>query len=66
MAGCKHIIAVDRLQERIDVAKEVFGATHGLNTADIIDLTAAMKEIAGGRGPTVVIESKPSSREHFK
>lgn len=57
IAGCKQIIAVDRVQERIDMAKEVFGATDGLNTSGLTDLTAAMKSVAGGRGPNVVIES---------
>lgn len=49
---------MDKVQDRIDLAKSVFGATHGLNTSGVADLTAAMKEIAGGRGPTVVIESE--------
>lgn len=61
IAGCKQIIAVDKVQERIDLAKNVFGATHGLNTSGLTDLTAAMKDIAEGRGPTVVIESKFST-----
>ncbi|KAF2158816.1 hypothetical protein M409DRAFT_61323 [Zasmidium cellare ATCC 36951] len=57
IAGCKRIVAVDKVQERIDLAKDVFGATHGLNTTDLTDLTAAMKDISGGRGPNVVIET---------
>ncbi|CZT14415.1 related to zinc-containing long-chain alcohol dehydrogenase [Ramularia collo-cygni] len=57
IAGCKQIIAVDKVQERIDLAKNVFGATHGLNTTGLTDLTQAMREIAAGRGPTVVIET---------
>ena len=40
------------------MAKEVFGATDGLNTSGLTDLTAAMKSVAGGRGPNVVIESE--------
>lgn len=39
------------------MAKELFGATDGLNTTDLTDLTAAMKEVSGGRGPDVVIET---------
>ncbi|KXS95737.1 hypothetical protein AC578_5296 [Pseudocercospora eumusae] len=57
IAGCKRIVAVDKNQERIDMAIELFGATDGLNTTDLTDLTAAMKEISGGRGPNVVIET---------
>ena len=58
IAGCKRIVAVDRVQERIDLAKSVFGATDGLNTTDLTDLTAAMREVCGGRGANVVIESR--------
>ena len=61
IAGCEQIIAVDRVDERIDTAKNVFGATHGLNTTGVEDLTAKMKEIAQGKGPTVVIESESNS-----
>lgn len=50
-------MAVDKVQSRIDLAKEVFGATHGLNTTGLADLTAAMREVSGGRGPSVVIET---------
>lgn len=58
IAGCKQIIAVDKNQARIDIAIAQFGATHGLNTSGLEDLTAAMKHIAGGRGPNIVVESK--------
>ncbi|SMY29819.1 unnamed protein product [Zymoseptoria tritici ST99CH_1A5] len=57
IAGCKSIIAVDRVESRIEEAKSLFGATHGLNTTGIEDLAAALKEITGGRGPNVVIET---------
>ncbi|KAK4609346.1 Aryl-alcohol dehydrogenase [Fulvia fulva] len=57
IAGCKQIIAVDKNQARIDIAIAQFGATHGLNTSGLEDLTAAMKHIAGGRGPNIVVET---------
>lgn len=57
IAGCKQIIGVDKNQDRLDVAQSIFGTTHSLNTTDLSDLTSAMKEIAGGRGPTVVVET---------
>lgn len=54
--GCKKIIAVDRVDSRLELAKTL-GATHTYNTTGAEDLTKALKEAAGGRGPTCVIES---------
>lgn len=55
--SCAQIIAVDLIQSRIDLAQKSFGATHGLNTTGVTDLEAALREITGGKGPTVVIDS---------
>ncbi|PPJ52355.1 hypothetical protein CBER1_09837 [Cercospora berteroae] len=57
ISGCRTIVAVDKVQSRIDLAKEVFGATHGFNTTDVTDLAAALKEACGGRGASVVVET---------
>lgn len=35
-----------------------FGATHGLNTSSVEDTVAAFKEVTGGLGPTLVIDSE--------
>nr|POF05465.1 hypothetical protein CFP56_69491 [Quercus suber] len=51
IAGARQIVAVDRVQSRIDLAKSM-GATHGLNTTGVDDTVAAMREITGGLGPT--------------
>ena len=55
--GVETIIAVDRIKSRIEHAKS-FGATHGLDTTGVDDLVKAFKDVAGGSGPTVVVDSK--------
>lgn len=57
ISGCRTIVAVDKVQSRIDLAREVFGATHGFNTTNVTDLAAALKEACGGRGASVVVET---------
>jgi len=56
ISGCSQVIGVDRIESRIETAKS-FGATHGVNTSSVEDCTAAFKEVTGGLGPTVVIDS---------
>ncbi|KAK5164306.1 uncharacterized protein LTR77_010001 [Saxophila tyrrhenica] len=56
MLGCEQIIAVDRVKSRLELAKSL-GATHSIDTTGVEDLTATFKEITGGRGPTVVIDT---------
>nr|POE89871.1 aryl-alcohol dehydrogenase [Quercus suber] len=51
--GASQIIAVDRVQSRIDLAKSL-GATHGLNTTGVDDTTAAMKDIAATGAPSMI------------
>ncbi|KAK3711893.1 hypothetical protein LTR37_009411 [Vermiconidia calcicola] len=53
---CEQIIAVDRVKSRIEMSKEL-GATHGFDTTGVEDLTAAFKEVTGGLGPTVVLDT---------
>lgn len=57
IAGAGQIIAVDRIKSRIELAKSM-GATHGYDTTGVEDYVAGFKEVAGGIGPTVVIDSK--------
>lgn len=63
IAGCRQIIAVDRVPSRIEMAKSL-GATDGLDTTGIEDITKAMKDITGGLGPAVIIESKFDTCAH--
>ena len=57
IAGCKQIVAVDKVKSRLDMAKS-FGATDALDTTGVEDLEAKFKEVTGGLGPTVVVDSK--------
>jgi len=45
VAGCKTILAVDRVDSRLQLAKEL-GATHTLNTSNCKDLTSELKDFA--------------------
>jgi len=54
--GAARIIALDRAHPfRLDLARQV-GADEVLDTAQIDDVPAVLREIAGGRGPDVTIE----------
>lgn len=54
--GAARIIALDRSNKfRLDLARQV-GADEVLDIARIDDVPAAIREIAGGRGPDVTIE----------
>ncbi|MGW6905131.1 NAD(P)-dependent alcohol dehydrogenase [Streptomyces sp. NPDC054940] len=50
-----HIVAVDRVGERLSLAKEL-GATHTVNAAEA-DLGGALAEITDGRGADGVVET---------
>ncbi|MFF8190894.1 NAD(P)-dependent alcohol dehydrogenase [Streptomyces bobili] len=52
------VVAVDRVAERLDLAKEL-GATHTVNAGEA-DLGAAVAEITGGRGADGIVETTGS------
>lgn len=56
--GCRMIIGLDRVESRLALAKEL-GATHTINGGTLGDksLVDAVREVAEGQGPTVVIET---------
>ena len=57
--GCKTIIGVDKIQSRLDLAKEL-GATHvvdGSNLPEGKQLGDVVKEIADGLGPMITIDT---------
>lgn len=59
ISGCRTIIGIDRVQSRLDMAKE-FGATHVVDTSKLPPgktVTEVVQEIADGVGPTVTIET---------
>ncbi|MFF5362847.1 NAD(P)-dependent alcohol dehydrogenase [Streptomyces scabiei] len=53
------VIAVDKVGERLDLAKEL-GATHTVNAGEAADITEAVMEITGGRGADGVVETTGS------
>jgi S-(hydroxymethyl)glutathione dehydrogenase/alcohol dehydrogenase len=56
LVGAHPIIAVDRLDNKLEMAKK-FGATHTINSANVPDLKAAILEITGKDGADKVIET---------
>ncbi len=47
LAGCGPLIAIDRLPQRLDVAREL-GATHGIHAGEDDDLAGAIRDIVPG------------------
>ncbi|QIW94544.1 hypothetical protein AMS68_000062 [Peltaster fructicola] len=56
--GCKKVIGVDRVESRLQLAREL-GAMHVIDGSKLGDksLADAIKEAADGEGPTVTIET---------
>jgi len=56
--GCKTIIGIDRVQSRLDLAKEL-GATILVHSGELGDLLLVdvVKNLADGLGPTICIET---------
>src|SRR5262245_21181042 len=55
VCGCSTIIAIDRVDSRLDLAKSL-GATHGINTDHEHDLTRAIRAIVP-RGANFIVDS---------
>jgi Zn-dependent alcohol dehydrogenase len=54
---CKIIIGIDRLSDRLQLAKSL-GATHVINTADKdLDIQQEIQNITGGKGSTITIDT---------
>lgn len=59
IAGCRMIIGIDRVESRMEAAKE-FGATHVIDTSKLPPgktVVQVVQEIADGVGPTVTVET---------
>ena len=57
MKSCAVIIGVDRIPERLDMAK-TFGATHVVDTSTLkLDLIREVKALTGGNGSTITIDT---------
>ncbi len=55
MLGAEHVIAIDSIPERLQMAKE-HGQAEVLNYQDV-DVFEALKELTGGRGPDACIDA---------
>ncbi|KAF2425753.1 NAD(P)-binding protein [Tothia fuscella] len=56
ICGCKTIIGIDRVQSRLDLAKEL-GATHVINTSDVPDLVKAVQDLTEGYGTSITMDT---------
>ncbi len=55
--GAERIIAIDRFQYRLDIARDRAGATDTVNYQDEESLLDTLKELTGGRGPDRCIDA---------
>jgi threonine dehydrogenase-like Zn-dependent dehydrogenase len=56
LLGAERVIAIDRIPERLKMAKEQAGATEVINYEEV-DAGEALKEMTGGRGPDSCIDA---------
>src|SRR5262249_4212939 len=56
MVGAHPVIAIDRLDNKLDMAKR-FGATHSINSGTSKDVAAAVRDLVGADGADKVIET---------
>lgn len=56
ICGCSQIIAVDIVEERLSLAKEL-GATDVINSKEVSDVAAEVKKLTGGEGAVFSFES---------
>jgi threonine dehydrogenase-like Zn-dependent dehydrogenase len=57
LLGAEHVIAIDRLPNRLRLAQEHFGAESVINFAEQPDVVEALKELTAGRGPDACIDA---------
>jgi threonine dehydrogenase-like Zn-dependent dehydrogenase len=64
MLGCEQVIAIDRFDYRLRMAKDGAGATATINYEDNPDVVEQLKELTGGRGPDSVIDAVGMEATH--
>jgi threonine dehydrogenase-like Zn-dependent dehydrogenase len=57
MLGAERVIAIDRFDYRLRMAKEKAGATETINYEEVDSVLDALKEMTGGRGPDKCIDA---------
>ncbi|KIW10686.1 hypothetical protein PV08_11650 [Exophiala spinifera] len=58
---CHTIIAIDRVEQRLQLARE-FGATHVINSTETEDLVAEVKSLTKGAGSTITLDTTGNMR----
>jgi threonine dehydrogenase-like Zn-dependent dehydrogenase len=64
MLGAERVIAIDRLPNRLEMARNRAGATDIVNFAEDADIVEQLKELTGGRGPDAVIDAVGMEAAH--
>jgi threonine dehydrogenase-like Zn-dependent dehydrogenase len=63
LLGAERVIAIDRFPYRLDMARQKAGATDVINYEDT-DVTEALREMTGGRGPDACIDAVGMEAHH--
>jgi threonine dehydrogenase-like Zn-dependent dehydrogenase len=64
LLGCEQVIAIDREDYRLRMAREDAGATATINFLRDPDVVEQLKELTGGRGPDSVIDAVGMEASH--
>jgi threonine dehydrogenase-like Zn-dependent dehydrogenase len=64
MLGAERVIAIDRLDYRLQMARNKAGATDVINFDEDADIVEQLKELTGGRGPDAVIDAVGMEATH--
>jgi threonine dehydrogenase-like Zn-dependent dehydrogenase len=64
MLGAEQVIAIDRWDYRLRMAKEKAGATHVIDYEQNPDVVEQLKELTGGRGPDACIDAVGMEAHH--
>jgi threonine dehydrogenase-like Zn-dependent dehydrogenase len=64
LLGAEKIIAIDRIDYRLKMAREKAGATHVINYEQNPDVVEQLKELTGGRGPDGCIDAVGNEGHH--
>jgi threonine dehydrogenase-like Zn-dependent dehydrogenase len=63
LLGAERVVAIDRFEYRLRMAREKAGATETINYEDT-DVSEALKEMTGGRGPDACIDAVGMEAHH--
>ena len=64
MLGAEQVVAIDRWDYRLRMAKEKAGATHIIDYEQNPDVVEQLKELTGGRGPDACIDAVGLEAHH--